>query len=87
MPADPLGGRMHDDVRPVVDRPAEGAGGAEGVVHDQRDSGRVGDVGQGLEVGYVEPGVADGLDEEEAGAAVDGRRAPGRGCGCPRTWW
>ena len=31
------------------------------------------DVGQRLEVGDVEPGVADGLDEQQPGAVVDGR--------------
>ena len=71
MAPDPLGGRVHDDVRAVLDRPAEGSR-AEGVIHHQRNAGVVRDCRQGLEVRHVEPRIADGLDVEQAGARVDG---------------
>ena len=61
---------MDDDVRAVLDRTAEG-GRAEGVVHDEGNARRVRDLGQRLEVRHVEPRIADRLDEEQAGAAVD----------------
>ena len=69
--ADPLGRRVDDDVGAVLDGPAQ-CRGAEGVVHHERDARRVGDVGQSGEVGHVEPGIADRLDEEEPGAVIDG---------------
>src|SRR6185437_5545578 len=36
VPADPLGCRMDDDIRPVVDRPAEEAGSTKRIVDDER---------------------------------------------------
>ena len=72
MAPDPLGGGVDDDVGAEVDGPAGVAGGAEGVVHHERDAVVVGDLGQGLEVGHVEARVADRLDVQGAGARVDG---------------
>ena len=70
MSADPLGRRVDDDVGAILDRPAQGRR-AEGVVHHERDSRRMGDFGQGGEVGDVEPWIADRLDEEQPGALVN----------------
>ena len=71
MAADPLGGRGDHDVGAVVDRAADVAGGAEGVVDDERDAVVVGDLGERLEVGHVEARVADRLDVERPRARVD----------------
>ena len=70
MAADPLGGRVDDDVGAVLDRAGQ-RGGAEGVVHHERNAGGVRDVGQRLEVRHVEPRIADRLDVEEPGAVID----------------
>jgi hypothetical protein len=72
MSADPLGRRRDDDVGAVVDGSRDIAGSAESVIDDQRDAGIVSDPGQGLEVGDVEAGVANGFDIDGLGLAVDG---------------
>ena len=69
--ADPLRGGVDDDVGAVLDRPAEERRG-EGVVDDERDAGRVGDLREGLEVGDVELRVSDRLDVDGARRVVDG---------------
>lgn len=72
MPADPLGGRVHDDVGAMVNRTDEVAACAKGVVHNERDARVVGDFGNGLEVGDVVARVADALDVHGLGVVVDG---------------
>ena len=60
VPADPLRGRVDDDVRAVPDRPAEER--SERVVDDQRDPVGMGHVGDRGDVGHVQARVADRLD-------------------------
>ena len=43
-----------------------------GVVHDQRDAGVVGDLGEGFEIRHVELGVADGFGVDRARLRGDG---------------
>ena len=74
--ADPLRGRVDDDVRAVLDRPGEER--RERVVDDERDAVRVGDVGDRRDVGHVEARVADGLEVDRPGVRVDGGREVGR---------
>ncbi len=62
-----------DDVGAVLDGPAEIAAAAEGVVHHQGDSVAVGELGEGFEIGHVEPRVSEGLDIDRLGRVGDGR--------------
>ena len=64
--AEELGGGMHDDVRAPVEWAAEPRRG-EGVVHEERGAGVVGDAGDRLDVEHVAAGIADGLAEQELG--------------------
>ena len=78
MAADPLGGRFHHDVGAEFQGPYEIATGAESIVYDQ---GQVILFGQGhkfLEIGNVQPRVADGLQVDCFGALGD-RRGKGGG--------
>lgn len=70
--ADPLGGRVDDNVGAVLDRLAEVAAGTEGVVDNDGDALLVGGLGDGLKVGDVEAGVADRLEVDGLGLVVDG---------------
>ena len=67
--ADPLGGRVDDDVGAVLDRLREQR--REGVVHDDRHAAGVGDVGDRRQVVDVEARVADQLEEDRLGLLVD----------------
>ena len=71
--ADPLGGRVHDDVGSVVERAAEVAARTERVVDNDRQPVAVGDVGDGLEVGDVVPGIPDRFEIDGPGVVVDER--------------
>jgi len=68
--ADVFCGRVDDDVRAEVNRPHQTD--ANGVVHDQRHAGVVGDLGQRLEVRHVELRVPNGLGVEGARLRCDG---------------
>jgi hypothetical protein len=72
MAADPLCGRMNQDVRSEIDRSTQRAGGPKGVVHNQWNTSGVGDVRQCLEVWHVESGIPDRLNKEQPGTCVDG---------------
>ena len=70
VPAEELGGGVHDDVGAVLQRPVEGRR-REGAVHHHGHTGRVGEV---RERGQVREGgkrVGDGLEEERAGVGSD----------------
>src|ERR1019366_6418691 len=67
--ADPLRGRVEDDVGAVVERTAEKRR-RERVVHDERHPRRMGDTRERFEVGHVELRVADRLDIDGAGRVV-----------------
>ena len=71
MPADELGGGVNDDVGPMLDGPDE-IGGAEGVIHHHRQPVLVGDGGDGVQIGDVAVGVAQGLQIDGPGVGLDG---------------
>lgn len=72
MAADVLGQRVHDDVRTVLERPAEDRRG-HGVVDDQRHAMAVRSRSEGSQVDDIAGWVADGLAEHRFGALVDQR--------------
>ena len=69
--ADPLGRAVQHDVGAVVERAAEVAAGAEGVVDDDGHALGVRDADDGLEVRHVVARVADALDVHGLGLGVD----------------
>ena len=69
--ADELRGRMHDDIRPVLDG-AQQIWRGEGVVDDQRDVVLMRDCGHGVDVDKVGVRVADGLDVENLRVILNG---------------
>jgi hypothetical protein len=72
MAAQVLGQRVHDDVGALFERPAQ-VGAGHGVVDDQRHAVAVRHRGQRRQVGDVALRVAQALDEDRLGAAVDQR--------------
>lgn len=72
MAANPLCGRVHDDISAVVDGAAEVAACAEGVVYDEGYAGLVGNGRDLLKVGDVVFGVANTLKVDGFGVLVDG---------------
>lgn len=70
--ADPLGGRVDDNVGTVVDGTDKVSAGAKGVVNDKGNAAVVGDLGDRLEIGHVVARVTDRLDVDGLGACVDG---------------
>lgn len=66
VPAEELGGRVDDDVRPVLDG-AQQVRGGHGVVDDERQAGGVRDVGDAPDVEDVAARVAEGLREQGLG--------------------
>ncbi len=64
---------MQHDVRAVLDRSTEERC-RERVVYDERDSGRVRDIGDGAKIGHIKPGIADGFDVHCFSRLVDRRR-------------
>ena len=64
-----LGGGMHDDVGPPLER-ADQVGGGQGVVHDQRDAGFVRHRADALEVQHILARVGDHLAEEQLGVGL-----------------
>lgn len=69
--ADPLGRRVDDNVRTVLDRLAEVAARTEGVVDNDGDALLVRGLGDRLKVGDVEARVADRLEVDGLGLVVD----------------
>ena len=69
MAADPLGGRVDDDVRAVLDGSAE-VGRRRRCCRPPAGRRPVGDIGEGGEVGDVEPRVRDRLDVDRLGSSV-----------------
>ena len=69
--ADPFGDRMHDDVGAKRERAAEIRRG-KSVVDQQRDAGRMGDLGDLRDVEHFQPRIADGLADDEPGVRPDG---------------
>ena len=63
VPAQELGGRLHDDVRAPLDGPGQ-VGRGDGVVHHQGDADGVGGRRDRLDVEDVALGVGDRLAEE-----------------------
>ena len=71
MAAEELGGGVDDDVGTVFDGPDE-VRGAEGVVDDERDAVRMGQLRERLDVRDVGVRVAEGLDEDRFRIVLDG---------------
>lgn len=69
--ADPLGAAVGDDVGAEGDGTRDVAAHAESVVDDQRDTGIVGDFGDGRDVRDVVLWVADGLNVDGSGVFVN----------------
>ena len=74
VPADPLGRRVDDDVRPVLDRPEEERRARRCCRRRRERPGRVRHVGDGAEVRHVQPRVADRLHVDRLRRLVDGVR-------------
>ena len=71
--ADKLGGGMNDYVRAVLER-TDKVGCAEGVVDNERQAVRVGDLCQSVDVGDVAVGIAEGLDVDRLCVGLNRRR-------------
>ena len=71
MAADKLGCGMNHHVCPVLDGTDE-IGGAEGVVNDQRQAVLMGDGCNGVDIGNIGVGVAQGLDVDCLGVVLNG---------------
>ena len=71
VPANPLGGRVHHNIRPVVDRPAEIPARSERVVDHDRHACLMRDRDNGLEVRDVVTRVADALDIDRLRPVID----------------
>ena len=69
--AEELGCGVDNDVRAVLDG-ADEVGRAEGVIHHQRNAVLVRQLGQGVDVGDVTVGIAQGLNVDGAGLGADG---------------
>ena len=68
--ADELGGGVNHNVGAVLDGPDQ-VGGAEGVVDDQGQTVLVGDGGDGVNVGNIGVGIAQGLQIDGLGVGLD----------------
>jgi len=68
---EPLGRRLPNQIRAVVERPAE-VRRRKGVVDEQRDAVVVGDIRDPPDVGGDQGGVPDRLDVDVSGVLVDG---------------
>ena len=71
MTAKELGGRVHDDVRAVLDGTNQ-IRRAEGVVDHKRNAVTVCNVGHRADVGHVAVGIAQRLDENRLGVVLNG---------------
>ena len=70
--ADELRGGVDNDVSAVLERTEE-IRRAKRVVHDDGQAVLVGNLGDGVDVGDVGVGVAEGLEVDEGGVVLDGR--------------
>ena len=75
--AQELGDRVNNDVRPVLEG-ADQVGGGDGGVHDQGDTGLVGDLCQAFQVGDLTGGVGHDLGVDCLGVLSQGRLIVGR---------
>ena len=75
--AQPLGRRVQHQVGTVLERPAQ-VGRRESVVDQQRQAVAVRDLGDRGDVQHLEPRIADGLGEQQAGLGPDRRGEGGR---------
>ena len=71
MTAKELGGRVHDDVRAVLDGTNQ-IRRAEGVVDHERNAVAVRDVGNRTDVSHVAVGITQRLDENRLGVVLNG---------------
>ena len=71
MAADELGGGVDHDVRAVLDG-TDQVGRAEGVVDDQGQAVFVGNFSDGVDVGDIRVGVAQGLQVDGLGVGLNG---------------
>ena len=69
--ADKLGGRVDHDVRAVLDG-TDQVGSAEGVVNYQGQAVLMGDFGNGVDIGDIAVGVAQGLEVDGLGVLLNG---------------
>ena len=69
--AQELGSRVHDQVRPQLQR-LQQVGRGESRVHQQRQLRGMGDGGYRLDVQYIQARVANGLGKDQAGIVTDG---------------
>ena len=72
VPAEPFGGRVHDDVGAMLDRAAE-IGRGKGVVDQERNAGRMRDLRNPGNIEHLEAWIADGLADHEPGLRRDRR--------------
>jgi hypothetical protein len=77
-----FGGGQRHDVRAVIN--GFGQADADGVVHDERHAGVVGDGGEGLKIGDIQLGISDGLRIDRARFLGDGVAEGGRLAGVGR---
>ena len=68
MSAQPLGEGVDDDVRTMIDGTLQI--GAEGGIHDQRQPMIVRNFGDGLDISYIQTGIAHRFAEEQLGLGV-----------------
>ena len=66
-----LGGAVHHDIGPRVQRPLQDRGG-EGVVHDRAQASRAGSAEHGIEIGPLEQRIGGGFQPQQRGRLVDG---------------
>ena len=71
VPAQELGGRVHHDIRAVLDGPAE-IGRGQGVVDHQRHAGFMRDGRDLLDIQHVHARIGDGFGVESARSRRDG---------------
>ena len=71
MSAQPLGEGVDDDVRTMIDGTLQ-IRGAEGGIHDQRQPMIVRNFGDGLDISYIQPGIAHRFAEEQLGLGGNG---------------
>ncbi len=68
--ADPFGDRVHDDVGAKRERAAQ-IGRGKGVVDQERNAGRMRDLGHLRDVEHFQSRIADGFTDHQPGAVVD----------------
>lgn len=82
--ADPLGDRVHHDVRAKLDRAGE-VRRRKCVVDQQRNAGVVRDLRDSGNVEHFKTGIADGLADHELGVWLDRGAVPSRSRGLTKV--